>query len=70
MDIAASISCNTLLSSFAAAAFMILVQEALRFVGLPSGMAANVRQTLYGAALILVIWLQQTKGQERKIKPI
>jgi branched-chain amino acid transport system permease protein len=39
------------------------VPEALRFVGLPSGIAANVRQMLYGAALILVIWLQQTKGR-------
>jgi len=52
---------GNLWGSLAAAAFMILVPEALRFVGLPSGVAANVRQMLYGAALILVIWLQQTK---------
>lgn len=47
----------------------ILVPEALRFVGLPSGIAANVRQMLYGAALILVIWLQQAKGRGR-LKPL
>jgi branched-chain amino acid transport system permease protein len=45
----------------AAAAFMILVPEALRFVGLPSVLAANVRQMLYGGALVLVICLQHSK---------
>lgn len=54
---------GNLWGSLAAAAFMILVPEAMRFVGLPSGIAANVRQMLYGAALILVIWLQVTKGR-------
>lgn len=49
---------GNLWGSLAAAAFMILVPEALRFVGLPSGIAANVRQMLYGAALVLVIWFQ------------
>ena len=52
---------GNLWGSLAAAAFMILVPEALRFVGIPSGVAANIRQMLYGAALILVIWLQQAK---------
>lgn len=46
---------GSLWGSLAAAAFMILVLEALRFVGLPSGIAANVRQMLYGAAIIAVI---------------
>ncbi|HNO77171.1 MAG TPA: branched-chain amino acid ABC transporter permease [Phycisphaerae bacterium] len=41
--------------SLVAAAFMILIPELLRFVGLPSGVGANVRQMLYGAALILVV---------------
>lgn len=49
---------GNLWGSLAAVAFMVLVPEALRFVGLPGGIAANVRQMLYGAALILVIWLQ------------
>jgi len=52
---------GNLWGGLAAAAFMIIVPEALRFVGLPGGVAANVRQMLYGAALILVIWLQQPK---------
>jgi len=52
---------GNLWGSLAAAAFMILAPEALRFVGLPSGIAANVRQMLYGAALVLVIWLQHSK---------
>ena len=55
---------GNLCGSLAAAAFMILVPEALRFVGLTSGVAANVRQMLYGVALILVIWLQQAKGRQ------
>lgn len=41
--------------SLAAAAFMILVPEALRLVGLPGGIAANVRQIMYGALLIVVV---------------
>ena len=52
---------GNLWGSLAAAAFMILVPEALRFVGLPSGIAANVRQMLYGAALVGVIWFQHAK---------
>jgi len=51
---------GNLWGSLAAAAFMFLVPEALRFVGLPSGIAANVRQMLYGAALVLVIWIQHS----------
>ena len=58
---------GNLWGSLAAAAFMILVPEALRFVGLPSGVAANVRQMLYGAALILVIWMQQAKGRQAAV---
>ena len=52
---------GNLWGSLAAAAFMILVPEALRFVGLPGGIAANVRQMLYGAALVGVIWFQHAK---------
>lgn len=54
---------GNLWGSLAAAAFMILVPETLRFVGLPNGIAANVRQMLYGAALVLVIWLQHSKAR-------
>lgn len=41
---------------FAAAAFLVLLPEALRFVGMPSNIAANMRQVFYGLALILVVF--------------
>lgn len=41
---------------FFAAAFLVLLPEALRFVGLPSNVAANMRQIFYGLALIIVVW--------------
>lgn len=37
-----------------AVAFLILLPEVLRFVGMPSAIAANMRQIFYGVALILV----------------
>lgn len=39
-----------------AAAFLVLLPEALRFIGMPSAIAANMRQIIYGIALVLVIW--------------
>lgn len=56
---------GNLLGSLGAAALMILAPEALRFVGLPTGMAANVRQMLYGSALVLVILMQQSNARSR-----
>src|ERR1039457_136472 len=47
--------------SAAAAAFMILMLEALRFIGLPGGIAANLRQMPYGTALVIVIWIQNSQ---------
>ena len=38
---------------------MILVPEVLRFIGLPSGVAANVRQILFGGTLVLVLLLRE-----------
>lgn len=35
---------------------MILLPEALRFVGMPDSMASNVREILYGTALILLMY--------------
>lgn len=58
---------RTLCGSLAEAAFMILVPEALRFVGLPGGIAANVRSMLYGAAFVGVIWWQHSKVQQRTV---
>lgn len=39
-----------------ASAFLILLPEALRFIGLPNSIAANLRQIIYGAILIFVIF--------------
>ncbi|MCH8011995.1 MAG: branched-chain amino acid ABC transporter permease [Candidatus Marinimicrobia bacterium] len=39
-----------------AAAFLVLLPEALRFLGMPSAIAANMRQIIYGAILIVVIF--------------
>jgi branched-chain amino acid transport system permease protein len=38
-----------------ASAFMIFLPEVLRFLGLPDGMASNVRQMLYGGILIILM---------------
>jgi branched-chain amino acid transport system permease protein len=42
------------------AVVLVTLPEALRFVGLPSGIAANMRQILYGAALVAcMLWRPQ-----------
>jgi branched-chain amino acid transport system permease protein len=42
------------------AAFLVALPELLRFVGLPNAIAANVRQILYGALLvIMMMWRPQ-----------
>ncbi len=48
---------------FFAAAFLVLLPEALRFVGMPSSIAANMRQIFYGIALILVIYKMGSKDR-------
>lgn len=48
---------------FFAAAFLVLLPEALRFVGMPSSIAANMRQIIYGFALIFVIYRMGLKKQ-------
>jgi branched-chain amino acid transport system permease protein len=40
------------------AAVLVLVPEALRFIGLPSGVAANVRQMLYGMLLTVAMMIR------------
>lgn len=44
-----------------AAAFLVLLPEALRFVGMPNNIAANMRQIIYGVILILVIFKSSDK---------
>jgi len=39
--------------SILGAAFLIILPEALRFLGMPSPIAANMRQIIYGAMLVL-----------------
>jgi branched-chain amino acid transport system permease protein len=42
------------------AVVLVTLPEALRFIGLPSGVAANVRQILYGGALVAcMMWRPQ-----------
>ncbi|MCJ8279049.1 MAG: branched-chain amino acid ABC transporter permease [Rivularia sp. ALOHA_DT_140] len=41
---------------FFATAFFLLLPEILRFIGIPSNIAANMRQIIYGITLILVIF--------------
>lgn len=38
--------------------FVVLLPELLRFVGLPDSVAANLRQIIYGLALILVMYFR------------
>jgi len=50
-------------------AFMILLPEGLRFVGLPDAVAANLRQIIYGASLIILMFLRpQGIAGEFKVK--
>jgi len=50
-----------------AATFLVLLPEALRFVGMPSAIAANMRQIIYGGMLIFVMF-RFTKGFESNKK--
>lgn len=46
--------------SILGAAFLVALPEILRFIGLPNSIAANVRQILYGALLvIMMMWRPQ-----------
>jgi branched-chain amino acid transport system permease protein len=46
---------GSLSGSFLAAAFLVLLPEALRFVGMPDSIAANIRQIIYGLILVIVM---------------
>jgi len=50
--------------SLAAAAFMILVPEALRFVGLPGGSAAKHTSDDICSSLVFVVYLQCLKPRQ------
>ena len=53
---------------FLATVFLVLLPEALRFIGMPSNIAANMRQIIYGVALILVIFQYGKRKQKYKLK--
>jgi branched-chain amino acid transport system permease protein len=46
---------GNLTGSFLAATFLVLLPEALRFVGMPDSIAANMRQIIYGLILVVVM---------------
>lgn len=46
---------GNLTGSFLAATFLVLLPEALRFVGMPDTIAANMRQIIYGLILVVVM---------------
>lgn len=46
---------GNLKGSFYAAVFMVLLPEILRFIGLPSSAAANLRQIIYGVILVIIM---------------
>jgi len=56
---------KSLWGSAIAAASLVILPEALRFIGLPSNIAANMRQIIYGFALILIM-LKYNKGFKSK----
>jgi branched-chain amino acid transport system permease protein len=41
--------------TFLASAFMVLLPEILRFIGMPDNIAANMRQIIYGLILVAVM---------------
>ena len=47
---------RNLWGSVMAAAFLVLLPEALRFVGMPNSIAANMRQIIYGGILIFMMF--------------
>lgn len=53
---------RNLLGCIYAAAFLVLLPEALRFIGLPNSIAANIRQIIYGAILIFLMFRYVTKS--------
>ncbi len=52
---------RNLWGSAIAAAVLVILPEALRFLGMPSNVAANMRQIIYGLALIIMMF-KYSKG--------
>lgn len=47
-------SAGSLLSPIVGATVLVMLPEALRFLGLPSSVAANIREIIYGTLLELL----------------
>jgi len=47
---------RNLWGSAIAAAVLVILPEALRFIGMPSNIAANMRQIIYGLALVIMMF--------------
>lgn len=60
---------GNLKGSFYAAIFIVSLPEILRFVGLPSAIAANLRQIIYGLILVIVMMNGKNGIFESLIKP-
>jgi branched-chain amino acid transport system permease protein len=59
---------RSLWGSAIAAAILIIIPEALRFLGMPSNIAANIRQIIYGFALVVLMFrFSRGFGGERKV---
>ena len=52
---------RNLWGSAIAAALLVILPEALRFIGMPSNIAANMRQIIYGLALVIMMF-KYSKG--------
>ncbi|MCL2104064.1 MAG: branched-chain amino acid ABC transporter permease [Kiritimatiellaeota bacterium] len=58
---------RNLWGSVLAAAFLVLLPETLRFVGMPGAVAANLRQVVYGGILVLMMFrYSRGFGAERR----
>jgi branched-chain amino acid transport system permease protein len=57
---------RNLWGSVAAAAFLVLLPEALRFVGMPNSIAANMRQIIYGSILIFMMFRLRSVQRARQ----
>ncbi len=58
---------RNLWGSVIAATFLVLLPEALRFVGMPNAIAANMRQVIYGGILIFMMFRYSKGFQEGNI---
>jgi branched-chain amino acid transport system permease protein len=51
---------------FIATLILVILPEVLRYIGIPSSIAANIRQMIYGIALITVVFIMGKNGRMSK----